>query len=174
LAVGGVALAGVLFSDSPADAQLLYPPQVLLEVHPNERAQGLNGGPRLGTAPWTSAGGPIGWYIWKVYKFAGSGNLWIQVCGQNFDAAQNAPTSGIRDLLQMRIDGVKPNDVWGIMSGAPGWCQWNGNVDKGKRLTLEFAVYGLVPGKHILQFYANGNPIIWWVKVTDLEERLPQ
>ncbi|NIM52346.1 MAG: hypothetical protein GTO22_24395, partial [Gemmatimonadales bacterium] len=80
------------------------PAKVLLEVHPNERAQGPGGAPKLGAAPWQPSGlGPGAFYIWKVYQFDGSANLWIQVCAQNFNTTQNAV--GDSDKLRMVIDG---------------------------------------------------------------------
>jgi hypothetical protein len=140
---------------------------VLLEVHPNERAQGPGGGPMVGTAPWQPSGlGPGSLYQWKAYEFDGGADLWIQVCAQCFSASQNAV--GQADRLQLKIDGQTPPDVWGIMSGTPSH-QWDGNVDTGTRLTLEFQPGGLTAGLHTLEFWADETPIIWWIKVCDVE-----
>jgi hypothetical protein len=67
----------------------------------------------------------------------------------------------------MRIDGTVPGDVWGAMTGAAGSYQWRGDTDKGNRLTLEFRVTGLAPGKHTLEFAADETPVLWWAKVCD-------
>jgi immune inhibitor A len=168
----GTAISSISDSATTMSADLMVSgvvvPQAVLEVHPNERAQGPGGGTKLGTAPWQPSGlGPGGWYEWKRYEFDGSGNLWIQVCAQCFNSNQNAV--GDSDKLMMKIDGQTPNDAWGIMSGVPGVYQWNGNTDSGNRLTLEFLATGLTPGQHTLQFSADETPIIWWVKVYDLE-----
>jgi hypothetical protein len=138
----------------------------VLEVHPNERAQGPGGGPMVGTAPWAPSGlGPGSLYLWKAYQFEASEELWIQVCGQCYSASQNAV--GQADRLRLKIDGQVPPDVWGIMSGtAPD--QWDGDVDAGSRLSLEFQPVGLTAGLHRLEFWADETPIIWWVKVADL------
>ena len=161
---------------SPASAQLLPPPQILLEVHPNERGEGPptvtldNGGPFWTWPTPTGAGG----YTMEMYTFGGSGSLWIQVCAQNYGAFQNKPNNGFgnQDTLQLSIDGQVPSDVWGIQSGPAGGYQWKGDVDQGKRLTLEFLVTGLNPGLHTLRFRASMCPVIWWIKVYDLEERM--
>jgi hypothetical protein len=140
---------------------------VLLEVHPNERAQGPGGGPMLGTVPWQLSGlGPGDYYMWKQYEFEGSGDLWIQVSAQCFSAGQNAV--GDDDNLRLSIDGRIPDDLWGAMSGATGVCQWGGSTDAGERLVLEFQPAGLSAGLHTLEFYADETPILWWVKVCDL------
>jgi PKD repeat protein len=153
-------------------AQPLLSP-VLLEVHPNERAQGPGGAPRIGGAPWQPSGlGPGAWYEWKVYQFDGSENLWIQVCAQSFGTSQNPV--GASDKLKMKIDGLIPSDLWGLMSGTPGIYQWKGSTDGGKRPTLEFRPAGLSAGPHALVFEARETPIIWWVKVCDLGEAAPQ
>jgi hypothetical protein len=74
---------------------------------------------------------------------------------------------GQADRLRLKIDGQVPPDVWGIMSGtAPD--QWDGDVDAGSRLSLEFQPVGLTAGLHRLEFWADETPIIWWVKVADL------
>jgi hypothetical protein len=159
--------------DTPAEAQLLNPPQVLLEVHPNERAQSATGGPSIGTAPWAPASLASGpWYKWKKYVFGGSSDLWIQVCAQCFDKTQTGAAES--DKLQMRIDGLIPSDWWGIQSGPSGTgfdYQWKGGLDRGDRVTLEFFLTGLTPGSHLIDFRADGTPVIWWVKVTDMNQR---
>jgi len=176
-----VLLCGVLLSlaaVTPASAQPLPPPQVLLEVHPNERGEG----PPL---TWLDPGGPFwvwpipsgsGAYTMEIYKFGGSGYLWIQVCAQNFAAFQNKPNNGFgnSDTLLLWIDGQIPADVWGIQSGPPGGTQWIGDNanEQGKRLELEFMVGGLQPGLHTMRFTASMCPIIWWIKVYDLEQRM--
>ncbi len=76
---------------------------------------------------------------------------------------------GDSDKLQMKIDGTIPNDVWGIMTGVPGLFQWKGDNESGNRYTLEFMPLSLQAGKHTLSFFADETPIIWWVKVCDLE-----
>jgi hypothetical protein len=164
---GPAALATSDSVDLSVTPAAVAPPSVLLEVHPDERAQGPGGAPRLGTAPWQPSGlGPGAWYEWKVYQFDGSENLWIQVSAQCFSRYQNAV--GDTDRLEMRIDGQTPDDVWGIMSGVSGLYQWKGDTDSGKRLTLEFQPIGLSSGAHTLLFRANETPILWWVKVYDL------
>ena len=143
-------------------------PLALLDVHPNERAQGPGGGPRVGTAPWQPSGlGPGSLYEWKRYQFQGSENLWIQVCAQSYSASQNAV--GQADRLKMKVDGTVPLDAWGVMSGTPSY-QWDGNADRGNRLTLEFQPPGLTTGLHSLEFWADETPALWWIKVYDLEE----
>jgi hypothetical protein len=149
---------------------ILMPPSVLLDVHPNERAQGPGGSPRLGTAPWQPSGlGPAGYYNWKVYEFDGGDNLWIQVCAQTFSSSQNAV--GDDDNLRLVVDGQIPDDVWSIMTGASGSHQWKGNAEVGSRRTLEFQPVGLTAGLHRLELWADETPIIWWVKVCDLDPR---
>jgi hypothetical protein len=139
---------------------------VILEVHPNERAPGPGGAPRIGGVPWQPSGlGPGAWYEWKVYHFDGSDSLWIQVCAQSFSAAQNAVNAA--DKLRMRIDGLIPSDVWGLMSGPPGIYQWLGSSDGGQRWALEFQPSGLSAGPHSLVFEAKETPIIRWVKVCE-------
>jgi subtilisin family serine protease len=167
--------------DSPAvpnGAAILFGPavvlpQILLEVHPNERGQGPGGGPKLGAMPWQPSGlGPGGWYKFKVYEFEGSADLWIQVCAQCFSSSQNAV--GEADRLKLKIDGTVPNDTWGIMSGPAGSYQWHGDADIGNRLTLEFRPAGLVAGTHRIVFSADETPVIWWVRVYDLTETVLQ
>ncbi len=122
----------------------------------------------IGAAPWQPSGsGPGGLYKWKVYEFDGSADLWVQVCAQCFSTSQNAV--GAPDRLQMRIDGIIPNDVWGVMGGKPGLYQWEGDADWGKRITLEFRLTGLTTGRHTLKFSADETPVLWWVKVQDLQ-----
>jgi Tol biopolymer transport system component len=151
-------------------------PEVLLEVHPNERGPGptaVNRFPGLDYWTWpTLASGSA--YTWKEYDFAGSANLWIQVCAQNFSAYQNSQNGSLaqEDLLKLTIDGIVPSDIWGIQSGAPGSYQWKGSAEKGTRVTLEFLPVGLSPGLHQLVLDAQMSPIIYWVKVYDLEERI--
>jgi PKD repeat protein len=146
--------------------RILGVPLTLLEVHPNERAQGPGGGLKLGTAPWQSSGlGPGSWYQWKVYQFEGGADLWIQVCAQSFSGSQNAV--GQADRLEMKVDGTSPLDVWGIQSGTSPH-QWDGDVDAGARLALEFQPSGLTGGLHTLEFLADETPILWWVKVSEL------
>ncbi len=144
-------------------------PEVLLEVHPNERAQGYGGGPKLGTQCWTSSGLTGPFYLWKVYQFDGSAELWLQVCAQNFNNIQNA--SGKGDTLQLKIDGQVPDDVWGIMTGWSGVAQWRGDNEHGDRYTLEYQPTGLSAGQHVLKLAAKETPIIWWIKVVDLESQ---
>jgi hypothetical protein len=105
-----------------------------------------------------------------VYEFEGSEKLWIQVCAQCFSSAQNSGGDG--DKLQLRIDGLVPSDVWGIMSG-PGSYQWRGDVDAGQRLTLEFQPSGLTAGLHRLVFWTDETPVVWWIKVHDVAEAPP-
>lgn len=122
----------------------------------------------LGFTPWQPSGlGPGGWYKWKAYEFLGGPNLWIQVCAQCFSTSQNAVGDG--DRLMMKIDGTVPSDTWGIQSG-PASYQWQGDIDIGKCLTLEFQPTGLSAGTHGLVFSADESPILWWVKVYDLAE----
>ena len=172
-------LCGVLLSTAavgPASAVVPLP-QILLEVHPNERGEGPptttldNGGPFW---IWPTPSGS-GSYDMEVYQFFGSGSLWIQVCAQAYSASQNLANNGFakEDIVKMLIDGQTPSDVWGIQSGLVGKAQWRGSVDAGQRLTLEFLVTQLVPGKHTLRFTASMCPVIWWIKVYDLEERMP-
>ena len=145
---------------------------VLLEVHPNERGPG---GRLLTGTPVQAPGRPASAdpYLWKAYQFYGSGSLRIQVCAQAFASFQNKTLLGFGngDTLRMKIDGVTPKDLWKTQSGPAGGAQWNGDVDQGKRVTLEFVVTGLKPGKHTLEFSATLCPIIYWVKVSDLEHR---
>jgi len=148
-------------------AQTYPAPQILLEVHPNERAPGPGSVLMIGTAPWqASMTGPGGVYEWKKYQFEASGDLWVQVCGQAWSASQNSPVGA--DKIRVDFDGVKLTDWWGIQSGPAGGPQWDGNVDRGKRLTLEFLVPGVSPGLHTLKVNADETPVLWWVRVTEL------
>jgi hypothetical protein len=145
----------------------------LLEVHPNERGPGPAAVARshgLDYWAWPSLGSSAA-YTWKVYDFGGSGNLWVQVCAQTFSAYQNSQNGSLakEDWLKLIIDGLVPADVWGIQSGPPGGLQWQGSSETGKRLTLEFLAIGLTPGPHQLKLLAQMSPIIYWVKVYDLE-----
>ena len=172
LALMLVALCGLpraLGTLAPAAAQ------VLLEVHPNERGLGP---PTVSLKPggpfwiWPTPSGS-GSYTWKVHRFAGSGSLWIQVCAQAYAAFQNKPHTGFgnQDSLLLVVDGVTPSDVWGIQTGPLGGYQWKGDVDQGRRLTLEFLVTGLTPGPHTLRLTGSMCPTIYWIKVYDLEKR---
>ena len=150
-------------------------PEVLLEAHPNERGQGppsisLNTGAPFWTWPTPTGAGA---YTWKNYRFGGSSSLWIQVCAQNYAAFQNMPNTGFgnQDTLLLMVDAQTPSDIWGLQSGPPGGYQWKGDVDWGKRLSLEFCVTGLTPGLHTLRLTASMCPIIYWVKVYDLQPR---
>jgi hypothetical protein len=167
-AIGTSAEAQAPLFEGPSEGYFLLPMKdILLEVHPNERAFGPGGGPKIGTAPWSPSGlGPGAWYQWKKYIFGGGDDLWIDVCAQCFNWAQNAV--GQADNLQLSIDGVIPNDVWGIQSGPLGAWQWRGNTDNGNRLTLRFNVSGLQAGQHTLKIMADETPIIWWIKVWEM------
>jgi Tol biopolymer transport system component len=150
-------------------------PQVLLEVHPNERGPGptaVNRFPGLDYWTWPALVSGSA-YTWKEYDFDGSASLWIQVCAQNFSAFQNSQNASLpqEDLLKLTIDGIVPSDFWGIQSGAAGSYQWKGSAEKGKRVTLEFLPAGLTPGLHQLVLQAQMSPAIYWVKVHDLEPR---
>jgi Tol biopolymer transport system component len=144
--------------------------QVLLEVHPNERAPGTNTGQVIGVAPWTRPGPTQpSMYWWEHYRFAGSDALWIQVCAQNWNATQNG--TGDDDNIRMRIDGFVPVDYDLIQNGPWGAYQWKGSKENGHRWTLRFLYLGAspIPVLHALQFEADETPVIWWIKVTDLE-----
>ena len=143
---------------------------VLLEVHPNERAPGSSTGQSLGGDAYTRPAhvpGPMYW--WKHHRFVGSDALWIQVCAQNWNATQNG--TGDDDNIRMRIDGFVPVDYDLMQNGPWGAYQWKGDKEHGHRWTLRFLYLGLSPGPvlHALQFEADETPVIWWVKVTDLE-----
>jgi hypothetical protein len=91
-------------------------PEVLLEVHPNERAPGSSNGQVIGGDPWTRPGPTQpSMYWWKHYRFVGSDALWIQVCAQNWNATQNG--TGDDDNVRMRIDGFVPVDYDLIQNG---------------------------------------------------------
>jgi hypothetical protein len=171
-------LSGVVVTEGEVTVvDLPAKPLLLLHVHPNERGPGptaVNRMSGLDYWSWPSiASGST--YTWKQYDFAGSANLWIQVCAQNFSAYQNAQNGSLTqaDLLKLLVDGIVLVDVWGLQSGALGSWQWQGWSEKGKRITLEFFVTGLTPGAHKLVLQAQMSPIIYWVKVYDLENPGP-
>jgi immune inhibitor A len=144
--------------------------QVLLEVHPNERAPGSSTGQVIGVAPWARPGPTQpSMYWWKHHRFVGSDALWIQVCAQNWNAIQNG--TGDDDNIRMRIDGFVPVDYDLIQNGPWGAYQWRGDKEHGHRWTLRFLYLGAspLPVLHALQFEADETPVIWWIKVTDLE-----
>jgi immune inhibitor A len=145
-------------------------PEVLLEVHPNERAPGSSTGQAIGGKAWTRPAHAVGpMYWWKHHRFVGSDTLWIQVEAQNWNAGQNG--TGDDDNLRVRIDGFTPVDYDLIQNGPLGSWQWKGSVESGHRWTLRFLYPGAspIPKLHALQFEADETPAIWWVKVTDLE-----
>ena len=148
-------------------------PHVLLEVHPNERAPGTNTGQSIGVAPWTrpSPTQPS-MYWWEHYRFVGSDALWIQVCAQNWNATQNG--TGDDDNIRLRIDGFVPVDYDLIQNGPWGAYQWKGSKENGHRWTLRFLYLGPspLPLLHAVQFEADETPVIWWIKVTDLQEQM--
>jgi hypothetical protein len=160
-------------SESDSDATLLTVnpvpqlaiPQVLLEVHPNERAPGASDPQFLGWDPWTQpTSSPASSYWWKKYEFYANGPVWIQVCAQNWDSSQKG--YGDDDNTKMQINGLTPSDYDGIQTGAA--YQWSGSKEKGARRTLRFLHVG-APGKHSLWIGADESPVLWWIKVTDLE-----
>ena len=142
-------------------------PNVVLELHPNERAPGMNTPWILGGAPWTQpmAGPPQGSYWWKKYEFAAHGPLWIQVCAENWDKTQKGYLD--HDDTKLQVNGVAPTDYDGIQSGTGSW-QWTGGAESGKRVTLRFLV-PCTPGKQTLWVGADESPALWWLKVIDLE-----
>jgi uncharacterized membrane protein len=145
-------------------------PEVLLEVHPNERAPGSTTAQSIGGKAWTRpAHVPGAMYWWKHHRFVGSDALWIQVCAQNWNATQNG--TGDDDNIRMRIDGFVPVDYDLIQNGPWGAYQWRGDKEHGHRWTLRFLYLGAspLPVLHALQFEADETPVIWWIKVTDLE-----
>jgi len=155
-------------------------PEVLLEVHPNERAPGMGTAWYLGGAPWTQpmAGPPQGSYWWQKYEFAagdpgqGQGGpvaLWIQVCAQNWDKTQKGYAD--HDDTKLYVNGVAPVDYDLIQTGPAGGWQWLGQNEAGKRITLRFLVPS-VQGKQSLWIGADESPALWWIKVTDLEEHM--
>ena len=145
-------------------------PQVLLEVHPNERAPGAGTNQYLGKQPWTQpTSSPAGSYWWKKYEFAAHGPLWVQVCAQNWDKVQKGYADHDDTQLQFPLLGpLIPVDYDGIQSGAPGTWQWAGGAESGKRTTLRFLV-PVTPGKQVLWIGAYESPVLWWLKVTELE-----
>jgi len=155
---------------APALAQGWPVPEVVLEVHPNERGDGVSavaGNQFIGAAPWSKpVPGPVATYWWQDYVFAASGHLWIQVCAQNWSKAQNGGIDD--DNTMLFINGVFPADWDGIQTGVPGASQWRGDLEKAQRWTLRFLVMGK-SGKQLLRIGADETPVVWWVKVTDLE-----
>jgi len=178
LTVTGICNGPGMLSDSdvvnltvqPAQAQTYPVPEVLLEVHPNERAPGASTNQYLGKQPWTQpTSSPAGSYWWKKYEFAAHGPLWIQVCAQNWDKTQKGYGDHDDTQLQFPLLGpLVPVDYDGIQSGAPGSWQWAGGAESGKRTTLRFLV-PCTPGKQVLWIGADESPVLWWLKVTDLE-----
>jgi len=174
--VGGVVLVVALCVAlltgivTPAAAQQSWPGvPVVLEVHPNERAPGSST-PRIGVAPWArTLGANVGSYWWEDYKFVAGTVLWVQVCAQNWSGTQIG--RGDDDNTRMSIDGVVLNDYDGVQTGPAGGYQWTGNVEQGQRWTLRFlAVYPPQPPfLHYLRIAADEQPVLWWIKVTDLE-----
>jgi len=145
-------------------------PEVLLEVHPNERAPGAGTNQYLGKVPWTQpTSSPAGSYWWKKYEFAAHGPLWIQLCAQNWDKTQKGYGDHDDTQLQFPLLGpLIPVDYDGIQSGAAGTWQWAGGMESGKRVTLRFLV-PCTPGKQVLWIGADESPVLWWLKVIDLE-----
>jgi len=145
-----------------------YPvPEVLLEVHPNERAPGVGTNQYIGKSPWSQpTSSPAGSYWWKKYEFAAHGPLWIQVCAQNWDKTQKG--YGDHDDTKLTVNTVTVVDYDGIQSGAPGTWQWTGGAESGQRVTLRFLV-SVTPGKQNLWIGADESPVLWWLKVIDLE-----
>ncbi len=153
-----------------ADLILQPAAPVVLEAHPNERAQG-----RAAGAGGASLGGPywvdpinklVAVYWWKEYRFAASGVLWVQVCAQNWAGTQNG--DGDDDNTKVAVNGVALADYDGIQNGAPGGWQWIGATEAGQRWTLRFLAVG-APGMQSVKIAADQAPVLWWVKVTDLE-----
>jgi hypothetical protein len=145
--------------------------KVVLEVHPNERAPGQTPKQFLGLAPWTqptTSAHPS--YVWQKYVFAAGDNLWIQICAQNWDRWQKGYASD--DNTWLDLNGVKLADWDGIQNGPPGGWQWVGSKEKGQRWTLRFLWVGGMQGiqTHNLWIGADESPLLWWIKVTDLEE----
>ncbi len=146
-------------------------PAVLLEVHPNERAPGSATGPGgayLGGPFWVD---PISTnrasYWWQKYRFfSSSGLLWVQVCAQNWSTAQTG--DGDDDMMKVAINGVALGDYDGIQNGAAGSYQWIGDAELGQRWTLRFLALGQ-GGLQRLEIAADQAPVVWWIKVTDLE-----
>ena len=141
-------------------------PEVLLEVHPNERAPGVGTTQYIGKSPWSQpTSSPAGSYWWKKYEFAAHGPLWIQVCAQNWDKTQKG--YGDHDDTKLQVNGVAPTDYDGIQTGTRSW-QWLGQNEAGKRVALRFLV-PVTPGKQTLWIGADESPALWWLKVIDLE-----
>ena len=159
----------------PVSAQVWPMPEVLLEVHPNERGVGSSNN-YIGSLPWiqtTIADNPTYWA--QKWVFAAGDpvdptavTLWIQVCAQNWNWVQKGYANG-NDLTKMEINGVVPPDYDGIATGVA-W-QWRGKKDKGDRLTLRFLVPA-ASGKQLLRIGMDESPVIWWIKVTDLEDQV--
>jgi hypothetical protein len=147
--------------------------RVVLEVHPNERAPGASTNQYIGKAPWTQpASSPASSYWWKKYEFAAHGPLWVQICAQNWDKVQKGYADHDDTQLQFPLLGpMIPVDYDGIQSGAPGSWQWAGGAESGKRTALRFLV-PVTPGKQVLWIGADESPVLWWLKVTDLEPGL--
>jgi hypothetical protein len=154
---------------------LAYPiPEVLLEVHPNERAPGQVASQFLGGAPWTQpTTSAHASYVWKKYVFAGSDTLWIQICAQNMAGWQQTGHSD-DDNTWMTINATMLPDYDGIQQGNPWGWQWRGSKEQGQRWALRFLWAGGLPGTqtHNLWVGADESPLLWWVKVTDLEPQL--
>jgi len=143
-------------------------PRVLLEVHPNERAPGASDPQFLGWDPWTQPpSSPHDSYWWKKYEFYANGPIWIQVCAQNMAGWQHAGY-GDDDNTWLEVNGIKPADYDGIQSGPPAGWQWVGSKENGQRWTLRFLHVG-APGKQSLWLGADESPVLWWIKVTDLD-----
>jgi hypothetical protein len=145
-------------------------PAVVLEAHPNERAQGRAvgaGGASLGGPYWVDPINKlVAVYWWQEYKFAASGVLWVQVCAQNWAGAQNG--DGDDDNTKVAVNGVALADYDGIQNGAPGGWQWIGATEQGQRWALRFLAVG-ARGMQSLKIAADQAPVVWWIKVTDLE-----
>jgi len=157
-------------------------PEVLLEVHPNERAPGKSTSWYLGGAPWTQPMiGPFGSYWWQKYEFAagdpwqapgGPVALWVQICAQNWDKLQKGYADHDDTQLQFPLLGpLVPVDYDGIQSGVAGTWQWAGGAESGKRTTLRFLVL-TTQGKQTMWIGADESPVLWWIKVSDLEEHM--
>jgi len=154
----------------PVLAQPWPMPEVVLEVHPCERGAGWHTGQYLGVAPWKrySTSAHSG-YWWQDYVFAASGALWIQVTAQNWNSSQIGYAED--DNTYVWINGVYPSDYDGIQTGPAGGWQWRGSLENGERWTLRFLVLG-PPGAQLLRIGCDESPVVWWVKVTDLEEQM--
>jgi len=144
--------------------------QVLLEVHPNERAPGVGTPWIIGGAPWSQpTSSPAGSYWWKKYEFAAHGPLWIQACAQNWDKTQKGYAD--HDDTKLQVNGAAPTDYDLIQTGPAGGWQWLGQNEGGKRVALRFLV-PCTPGKQTLWIGADESPALWWLKVIDLEPGL--